>query len=68
MEEKQKQEEMPRNAVLSCKVTIAEKLELVQKAKENGISLSEWMYSIISLYKDGYDISKYQEYVKQTRR
>tara|TARA_R110002012_G_scaffold122700_1_gene272877 strand:+ start:2563 stop:2766 length:204 start_codon:yes stop_codon:yes gene_type:complete len=66
--EEAKQDEMPRNSVLSCKVTIAEKLEFVQKSKENGISLSEWMYSIISLYKDGYDISKYQEYVKQTRK
>jgi|TARA_R110001632_G_C11184003_1_gene401167 hypothetical protein len=66
--EKAKQDEMPRNSVLSCKVTIAEKLELVQKAKDNGISLSEWMYSIISLYKDGYDISTYQEYLKQIKR
>ena len=46
---------MKRNIVISTKVTPEEKAEFIMIAQRYGISLSEWVYSILSMNKDGYE-------------
>ena len=46
---------MKRNIVISTKVTPEEKAEFIMIAKKYGISLSEWVYSILSMNKNGYE-------------
>jgi len=46
---------MKRNIVISTKVTPEEKAEFTMIARRNGISLSEWVYSILSMNKNGYE-------------
>ena len=46
---------MKRNIVISTKVTPEEKAEFTMIARINGISLSEWVYSILSMNKNGYE-------------
>ena len=45
---------MKRNLVISTKVTPEEKAEFIMIAKRYGISLSEWVYSTLSMNKNGY--------------
>ena len=44
---------MKRNIVISTKVTPEEKAEFIMIAERYGISLSEWVYSILSMNKNG---------------
>tara|TARA_B100000768_G_scaffold1579_1_gene2044 strand:- start:14 stop:253 length:240 start_codon:yes stop_codon:yes gene_type:complete len=46
---------MKRNLVISTKVTPEEKAEFTMIAKRYGISLSEWVYSTLSMNKNGYE-------------
>jgi hypothetical protein len=46
---------MKRNLVISTKVTPEEKAEFTMIAQKNGISTSEWVYSILSMNKNGYE-------------
>jgi len=46
---------MKRNIVISTKVTPEEKAEFIMIAEKYGISLSEWVYSILSMNKNGYE-------------
>jgi hypothetical protein len=46
---------MKRNLVISTKVTPEEKAEFIMIAKRYGISTSEWVYSILSMNKNGYE-------------
>ena len=46
---------MKRNIVISTKVTPEEKAEFIMIAKRYGISLSEWVYSTLSMNKNGYE-------------
>ena len=46
---------MKRNIVISTKVTPEEKAEFTMIARRNGISLSELVYSILSMNKYGYE-------------
>mgnify|MGYP000881550832 CR=1 FL=1 len=46
---------MKRNIVISTKVTPEEKAEFTMIAEKYGISLSEWVYSILSMNKNGYE-------------
>jgi len=46
---------MKRNLVISTKVTPEEKAEFIMIAKRYGISLSEWVYSTLSMNKNGYE-------------
>ncbi len=46
---------MKRNIVISTKVTPEEKAEFIMIAERYGISLSEWVYSILSMNKNGYE-------------
>ena len=46
---------MKRNIVISTKVTPEEKAEFIMIAEKYGISLSEWVYSTLSMNKNGYE-------------
>ena len=46
---------MKRNLVISTKVTPEEKAEFIMIARRYGISLSEWVYSTLSMNKNGYE-------------
>jgi hypothetical protein len=46
---------MKRNLVISTKVTPEEKAEFIMIAERYGISLSEWVYSTLSMNKNGYE-------------
>ena len=46
---------MKRNLVISTKVTPEEKAEFTMIARRYGISLSEWVYSTLSMNKNGYE-------------
>ena len=46
---------MKRNLVISTKVTPEEKAEFTMIAQKNGISTSEWVYSILLMNKNGYE-------------
>ena len=46
---------MKRNIVISTKVTPEEKAEFTMIALRYGISLSEWVYSTLSMNKNGYE-------------
>ncbi len=46
---------MKRNLVISTKVTPEEKAEFIMIAEKYGISLSEWVYSTLSMNKNGYE-------------
>ena len=46
---------MKRNLVISTKVIPEEKAEFTMIAQKNGISTSEWVYSILSMNKNGYE-------------
>ena len=46
---------MKRNIVISTKVTPEEKAEFIMIAQRYGISLSEWVYSTLSMNKNGYE-------------
>ena len=46
---------MKRNIVISTKVTPEEKAEFIMIAQKYGISLSEWVYSTLSMNKNGYE-------------
>lgn len=46
---------MKRNLVISTKVTPEEKAEFTMIALRYGISLSEWVYSTLSMNKNGYE-------------
>jgi hypothetical protein len=46
---------MKRNLVISTKVTPEEKAEFTMIAERYGISTSEWVYSILSMNKNGYE-------------
>ena len=50
---------MKRNLVISTKVTPEEKAEFTMIAQKNGISTSEWVYSILSMNKNGYEKKDY---------
>ena len=61
---------MKRNLVISTKVTPEEKAEFIMIAQKNGISLSEWVYSVLSMNKDGYEKvgRKRMEYTNPTKK